>query len=137
MASEDNNGEQITSKVRGGCRDKLLLVAASVTVIVIFGSAFWFTISHNWSPLWVFSVANSLVAGFALTKYFKAELDRPCFKLALAIWAIAHGGLAATLSRMRVPFAMWPFFFLAELVIGYLITIRLFKIQGRRSASTR
>lgn len=142
MAHEDNNGGVNPSNAReatkrGGCLDKLWLVATAVAVIIIFGSAYWFTITHNWSPLWVFFTANSVGLGFVLAKYFKAELDRPYFKLVLAIWAIAHGGLAATLSRMRVSGAMWLLFFMAELLIGYLITIRLFNIRGRRSASNR
>lgn len=141
MAREDNNGGEVPPNPKavkkGGLFDKLLLVAASIVVTVVFVTAFWLIISHNWSPMWVFFVGNSIVLGLVLAKYFEAELGRPYFKLALAIWTIAHGGLAVTLSRMRVSVAMWPFFFLLELVVGYLIIIRLFSIRGRRSANDR
>lgn len=129
-------GEDPTRPEKAGCRDTALLLATATIVIVIFGGAFVVTINLNLSPMWVFFPGNAAIVGIVLVRYFKKYLREPYFKLFLAAWAVVHGGLTVFLSRMSVPFAMWPVFFFLELFLGYLFAYFIFGVrreQGRDS----
>jgi len=116
-------------KGRSGCLDWLALLGTAVVVIVIFGGAYWLTLVTGKSPLWVFGAGNAICIAFILLRRFKTLLKLCYFKLYLAAWAVLHGGLAAAVSRLHFNFGVWPIFFVIELTVGYVITVRLFRIE--------
>ncbi len=110
--------------------DKLLILGVAIVVIGVGGVAFWLADVYSISPGWVFAGWCSAIfivsIGHSLREHFTSRL----FLLYFSAWVFVNATISLLLIAF-VPLRYWYFVYCAELALGYLLAVRLFRPGGR------
>jgi len=112
-------------------KDRVLLYLTALLVCVTGVGAFWLADLYHVNPVWVFFLGNSILLVPLFVRDFRSHLRKPAFVVFLAIWALAHGLLVATLMRWLSILRIFPFM-LIELFVGLVLADYLFDARPNR-----
>jgi hypothetical protein len=111
----------------GKCRDKILLLGASLAVCVGGVGSFWLAEDYHVNPAWVFFAWNSIFLIPLVWGDFRSLLKKPYFIVFLIGWMVLHGLTIVGLMRW-VSALYWIPILGVELFIGYFAAYSLFDV---------
>jgi hypothetical protein len=111
-----------------GIRDGLLVLGLALLLCVFLVGAFTAADKYHINVLWVAFAWASFLMIPALLRAFRGNLNQPFILPFLAVLAIIHGFVFASLIKWQVSLVYWFPIFAAELSLGAWAAYRFFGI---------